>query len=87
LHLHEFVPHLIHRAFQSARLFDLRDGIIFFAFLFGLPIDEPPLDVTHAFLERANVSNGPFLEFLEAPGDDKERTGGIKRALLVELSV
>jgi hypothetical protein len=57
------------------------------ALLFGLLLDEPSLNIAHALLERANVSDGPLFELLETACDEEKRAGDIQRALIVELCV
>jgi hypothetical protein len=54
---------------------------------FGLLLDKPSLDIAHALLQCANVSDGPLFELLETPCDEKERVRDIERTLIVELYI
>jgi hypothetical protein len=81
LHLQEFITHFAHGPFQGRGFAGLVTILVI------LLLDKPSLDITHAFLERANVSNSPLFELLETPCDDEERAGDIKGALIIELRV
>jgi len=54
---------------------------------FSLLVDKPSLDIAHALLQCANVSDGPLFELLETPRDDDERVGDVERTLIVELHI
>jgi hypothetical protein len=54
---------------------------------FFLFIDQPPLNVVHPIFERANMSNGPFLQLFEPLGNGEERDWNIQGALGIELRV
>jgi hypothetical protein len=86
LHFQKFIPHLVHGPFQGRRSCSLRD-VFFFSAFFILPLDKPSLDIAHALLQCANVSNGPFLELLKPPCDYEEGARNIERTLFVELRI
>jgi hypothetical protein len=87
LHLHEFIPHLIDSPLQGGRLDNLQGTFTFITSLFVLLLDQPSLDIAHALLQCANVSNSPLFELLETPCDDEERAGNIKRTLVGKLCI
>jgi len=49
----------------------------------GLLLNKPSLNMAHALLLCANVSDGPPIELLEMLGDDEEHVRNIKHTLIM----
>jgi hypothetical protein len=89
LHFHEVIPHFVHGTFQGRRSVGLRGvfALIGLILLFCLLLDKPSLDIAHALLQCANVSDGPLFELFKTACDEEERARSIERTLIVELCV